>query len=238
MAILEQLATSADSIDITLLQQINTSREINHTLRHTDDSDKQPNSIVELLLNHIIEEADPDRLEHDISLPIDLAREQFYLESTTVESYDELIHVLSRFYRHMHTQQHPDQPMPDEGRITTEAIALARNAYAPPHSFEELVRNARKGTNGGLRTILDTLTDHLKVEAKQNQLLKVFNEAIDPLNHEQKTELMKLLMERHKNTMPPDFRAQQPEYYAEHIEQIVQIILEAQKPLFDTFRKL
>lgn len=238
MATLERLATPVDKLDMTLLKQINTSRERNHDLPHTNYQDKKSSSSVELLLNHILEEVNSDRLDHDISLPIDMAREQFYLESTTVESYDELIQVLSRFYRHMYNQRHYDQPIPDEQRITTEAIALAQIAYAQPHSFEELVRNARKGTNGGLRTILDTLTDHLKEEAKKNRLLKVFNEAIDPLDHEQKTELMKLLMERYKNTIPLDFRAEQTEYYTEHLEQIVQIILEAQKPLFDTFRKL
>lgn len=238
MGILERLANPADKLDMTLLKQINTSRERNHDLSHTDDPDKKSSSTVELLLNHILEEADPDQLEQDILLPIDLAREQFYLESTTVESYDELIQVLSRFYRHMYNQRHHDQTIPDEGRITTEAIALAQKAYAPPHSFEELVRNARKGTNGGLRTIMDTLTDHLKQEAKKNHLVKVFKEAIDPLDNDHKTELIKLLTERYKNTMPLDVRAEEPEYYTEHLEQIVQIILEAQKPLFDTFRKL
>jgi hypothetical protein len=192
----------------------------------------------EILLDHLIEQTESELIDRIILRPYDEARSNFYLDNNSVESYDKLIDTLSRFFCHIIRHTGTSSGPLDENRLRTDAINLAQEAYPGTDRFNGMVNDAKLGTNGGLRIILDTFTEHLKETARQKHIMGIFREAIDPLDHTTKTALIQLFKDRFHDILPTEIHNQSSDEIAENIESVIQAFFEARTELSNTFRRL
>jgi len=66
--------------------------------------------------------------------------------------------------------------------VAKDAIALLERAFANGGGFEAALAEARYPAHGGLRRVLDVVTDQYKAEQRSKHVSRVVREAIDPLD--------------------------------------------------------
>ncbi|MFC1607954.1 hypothetical protein ACFL47_08290 [Candidatus Latescibacterota bacterium] len=192
----------------------------------------------EILLDHLIDQTESELVDQTILRHYDEARSNFYLDNNSVESYDDLIDTLMRFYCHIISHMGTSKGAHDENQARTEAINMAHDAYPGTDRFNGMVNDAKLGTNGGLRIILDTFTEYLKETARQKHIIGIFREIIDPLDHTRKAALIQLFKDRFHDILPTEIHNQSADEIAENIEPIIQAFIEARNELVNTFRRL
>ena len=232
-------AGTNDQHDIKILQK--TIRKPLETASNKQDQEQTlctSSKRAEILLNHLLEQIETVLFDSTLQIEFDTARERFYCEQNSVKNYDELMKLLERFYTHMlrHTKTVPDKL--DENRLMSEGLNLVQNAFPGKESLNAMINDAKRGTNGGLKAILDAITDYLKESTQQKHILTTFKEALDPLDQVIKIELAHLFKEQHSALLPPEIINQPVEDIAENIEPILLTFIEAKMQLTHTFRRL
>ena len=182
----------------------------------TTDRVLDKNSTLETVLSEISQET----LAAKVGFPIDTARAGFVLESVTVESNEEFNEIISAFYfhllRHSRTVTTATNSMAD-------ALSLLDRAFSNQGGTTAALAEAKNPTQGGMRYILDVLTEQFKSEEQEKHIHRIFKEAIDPLNWDQKVEFIKTFLERMAPQLPDEIRQAPPERYARHWEQIARV---------------
>jgi hypothetical protein len=93
---------------------------------------------------------------------------------------------------------------------------------------------ARDGTRGGLRYVLDALTERFKAEQQVNHVRWVLKEALDPTDWPAKVAFTAALLQRLAPHLPADIRAMPPERLAKRYDLIAQAYVRS----IDTVRVL
>jgi hypothetical protein len=178
-------------------------------------------------LANLLAQLDAGSLAETVGLPIDSARARYVVDTVTVTSYDEFLHSISAFY--LHVMRHLGQTAsPDRAEVYgAEVIALLERAFRQRGGLEAAYAEAGDGAHGGMRRILDLLTEQLKSEAKAKQVRRVLKEAIDPLDWSSRVALMAALLERLGPALPADLRARPPERFARRWEELVEAYVDS-----------
>ena len=193
-------------------------------LRHRPPVDEEPvtdevrdaDAAVEIVLEEISAEA----LAAKIGLPIDAARAAYTMEDVTVDSHDAFHDTTAAFYLSLlrHTGAHVPA---GAGMSAAESFALVERAFADKGGADAALAEARHGTNGGMRFVLDVLTERFKTEEQSKHVSRVIKEAIDPLDWNARVAFMAALLARIGPQLPPEIRSEPPERFARHYETIV-----------------
>ncbi len=126
----------------------------------------------------------------------------------------------------------------DTDKLSAEALDVLKKTFHQKHGYNEALTEAKEGTRGGLRYILDMMTEYLKNEARQRHILKTFKESIDPLDFDAKVKLIKHLMNRLEEHLPDEITSQKPERFAVDYEEIVTAYVQSKVSLQNVFRRL
>jgi len=76
-------------------------------------------------------------------------------------------------------------------------------------------------TQGGMRYVLDVLTEQFKMEEQEKHIDHVFKDALDPLDWNARVALIQALLDRLGPHLPPEIRSAPPERFARRWETIV-----------------
>jgi hypothetical protein len=173
-------------------------------------------------LQTILEEISQSALAARIGISIDQARAGFTLDPELPASFEAFSQTISRFY--LHLVRGPDGLVPDSclESAADEAFALLGRTFPGERGVEEAWSNVREGLSGGLRVVLDRMTEQYKKERYVRYVNRVLKEALDPLDWEPKVTLMRSLFRRLEGSLPQDLRNRRPEFYARHYELLVQ----------------
>jgi hypothetical protein len=163
-----------------------------------------------------------DALAHRIGLPIDTARATYQLGGVTTASYDEFRQVYSSFYLHLLRHVRSGAISVDPGAAARDALNLVEQAFGRDGGLSGAEAEARDATRGGLRFVLDVMTEFFKREQQAKEVSRVLKEAIDPLDWAGKVAFMSELLHRLGPDLPPDLRGQPAERYAKYVESFVQ----------------
>jgi hypothetical protein len=190
------------------------------------------------LLKMVLLEINKDTLAKRIGLPIDSARATYIIDSVIIESYEEFFNLISSFYIHIlrHTRKAVN-PI-DTDMAGAEGFALLERAFSNKGGFQAAVAEARNATNGGLRFVLDLMTEQFKKEQHQKHIIHVFKLALDPLDWQGKVNLMKSLLDRLKSHLPIEITSQPAERYAGHYEDIVEAYVQSMDQVKSIFRSI
>jgi len=217
---LSRFADEHQHNDVLLLYKAisaDTVKNIPSTHQDFDTVSSQGSSI----LTEIISEINTDFLACNINQPIDAARSTYILHSVITASYDSFIDIITSFYIHLvrHTKT-IIEPV-DITAASAEALELLEKTFSGKGGIRTAFSEARDAINGGLRLILDSLTDQFKREQQEMHINRVLKLALDPLDWDTKVQIIKDLLEKLKHVFPQDLLDVEPEKYADHYETIV-----------------
>jgi len=190
------------------------------------------------LLNHILEQLEPGFIGLTITRPYDEARASYAMDVITVESNAEFIDTITAFYAHICGHINDSGKALDTDKLSGEALDVLKKTFHQKHGYNEALAEAKEGPRGGLRYILDMMTEYLKNEARQKHFLKTFKENIDPLDFAAKTAIIAEILKRKEEDLPEEITSQKPERFAEDYEKIVQAFVHSKVTLHEVFRRL
>ena len=157
----------------------------------------------------------------------DNARLQYRLEKNTVDSFDEFETLLGDYYSHHFTKTvsrggelNHFESVGRAKEILTQR--LRREGGNLTSAFED----ARDGSNGGMRKLLDLIADHLKDESQERYIQSVFDRYITPNDFEEKVNIIQELIRYYGRGLPDSFQTDRPERYATNYIELIRAIVE------------
>ena len=185
----------------------------------------------------VLTELGTQKLSQEIGLPIDGARASFALEHVTTESYDAFVDAVSSFYVSLLRHTGSLQTGGDD-QISADALALLGRTFARKGGVTAAVTEAREGLNGGLRFVLDQMTEQYKAEQMANRVAAVLKKVVDPRSWVDRTAFMAAFLERVGPHLSPETRSQPAERFAHHYEEIVQSYVHSMNGVAQLWRTL
>jgi len=236
---LSQFSGEHQNEDVVLMFKAVSGEKVSQVIETGPDG--QPNDSCEKehsnpLLESILAEINADHLTASIGLPIDSARAVFLIDSVLVGSHTEFSETIVSFYLHLlrHTRKVFD-PV-DMDAAGAEGFALLERAFSKQGGFQAALAEARCASNGGMRFVMDTMTEQLKREQQKKHVNHILKSALDPLDWQGKVNMMKELLVRLKPHLPEEIFSQPAERYAGHYEGIVETYVRSIDQVKSVFR--
>jgi len=218
-----QFASDADLEDARMLVEIcqpDASAPICRPRADTapDETPSPAEANVQAVVDALAVETSAERL----FLPVDAARASYALGSITARSHEEFIATISAFYVHLlrHTRRVPAEVNP--ASVTEDAVELVARAFARRGGLEGAWAEARDALHGGLRIVLDAMSDQYKQDAQGKHVFLVLKEAFDSMDWDARTAFVGALLARLRPHLPPELQDTPPESFARRPEVLVQ----------------
>ena len=236
-----QFAAESDFDDIRLLYDAAIGREVSKAIaikevRYTDD--RRKTSSAEMALDTVLTQIDSEFLAKTIGLPIDTARTTYMLDSVTVDSQEQFYDTISAFYLHMQRHACGVSDSTDLNSVRDDAIAFVERTFADQGGIEAALAEARDAIYGGMRFILDAMTEQFKTERQIKHVNRRLKEALDPLDSRSRISFMGALLKRLGPHLPEEVRSAPPERFAKHYEIIVKTYVKSLGKVKELFRAL
>ena len=140
--------------------------------------------------------------------------------SIIADTEEDFQETVTTFYLHLlrHTRKVSDTV--DAMAAGAEAYALLDKAFAKQGGVSAARAEAKSGINGGLRLVLDLMTDQYKVQEQENYVNYVIKKTLDPLSWDAKVAFMRKLLGRLGKNLPEN-AFNEPERYTPFCEIIV-----------------
>ena len=189
--------------------------------RPTAAAPESESSAASQIVATVLDEIRSETLTRMIGLPIDAARAAFTLSDITTESADDLQDVVSAYYLFAlrHLGQAPSQP---NMRYRGDAIDLLQRTFANEGGLPAACEEARDGTRGGLRFILDAVTARLKHEQQADHVRYVIETAVSSRTFEERRAIAEALYAVMRPHLPPDLRTLPVAQLAHHLAEVVE----------------
>ena len=198
--------------------------------RPGDNEDQKLTAVLSLI--------NSESLTARINLPIDSARAAFPLDSVIAESHEVFNETVTSFFCHLIRRV---RGMGEPAYLEAsggEAFALLERTYTRKGGLKGALAEARAGFQGGLRSVLDAMTEQFKKEAQESEVNRVLKEALDPLDWEAQVSFVTALVNRLKTHLPSEITDKPAERYANHVETLARAYVESMDRLNSVFRLL
>jgi len=173
------------------------------------------------LFDAVTAEIGETSLTHKFDIPIDSARASFVLASSTVGSHDEFLGIVESFFIHLQSHMDPDAvTTSDLQQARKEASRLLKRAFWNHGGIRGALARAQAGVDGGVRSVLDTMTERYKAETRAGHIETFLHIAIEAMDHAEQVRFARGAMERLGPMLPAELRNEPPERFANHIDQI------------------
>jgi len=219
---LTQFASKSDHDDISELYSVVNGKNFDN--RKSLSMQKQENETN--TLKNILSEIDETALA-EISKPIDEARSRFILDKIIVESHEEFNDIISSFYVHLLCNTNTLSSPVNIKDALSDALDLLEKAFSDRGGDNTARAEAKSGIHGGLRFVIDIMTNHYKIDKQEKHINMVIKESIDSLDATEKKNFIKEFMEYIGPHMPEDIRSQPPERYIRHYDEIVRLYVQS-----------
>ncbi|MCY2928053.1 MAG: hypothetical protein NTV86_00890 [Planctomycetota bacterium] len=168
----------------------------------------------------VLEEISAESLAKQVGLPIDSARAAYVLNEVVIDSHEAFFDRIESFYIAM-VRQAAGGPVTPSDMLAAEAHDLLSGAFADKGGVDAALAEARYGTNGGMRYVLDVMTAQLKAEQQTRRINQVLKTALDPMDWDARVAFMAAFLERVGPQLPPEICSEPPQRYARHYEVIL-----------------
>jgi len=191
-----------------------------------------------MLINGLLAELDERRIAQVVGIPIDEARMQFALQLNTVSSFAEFDSVITDFYNFLFTTcvSHGGSLPASEASSRAKEI-LEKESRRKNGDIVMAYNDGHDGTNGGMRTVLDTITEGVKAAAVENHVRHAFDMHVAPNDWMQKVEIIRQFIVQcgpHLSSI----RSGQPERYASNYIDLIRSYVDALQRTSTVFRRL
>ena len=189
------------------------------------------------ILNKILHELDETYIVEHVTKQHDEARIQYPLKSITVSNDTEFDDVIADYYNH-----HFTKCISSGGLARAEAAGRAKEIINKEYGRKGMDRlnaytDGKNGTNGGMRTILDTIMEYLKDEAVSRHIRDVLDRYVAPTSFDEQVSIVKELIDK-VGSGSSYLDANQPERYARNYEELIRGLADSIKAQAAKFRRL
>lgn len=186
----------------------------------------------------VLAEISAENLAHTIGLPIDSARAAYAVDRVTVDSHEEFLDAVAAFHLFLLRRTDAGPPSVDLPAAEKEAVALLERAHAHHGGLIGAEAEARQAISGGMRRVLDVMTEQMKSEQQAKHVQRVLVAALDPLDWDARVRFMGRLLERLKPHLPAELLRQPPARYARRWEVIAQAYVKSLDQVRELLRTL
>ncbi len=174
-------------------------------------------------LDSLLAALDESTITKRIRNPHDDARNSFHLESNKVRDFDEFTRIIADYYYNHHFGACVS---PGSGLTLAEAAGrakeiLERDYHRRNGDIVTAYIDAHKGDDGGLRAILDKITEALKTEAIERYTRDMFDRHVAPSEWNQKVRIIRQFLARFSYIFGDRIRPDQAEEYAHNYELLI-----------------
>jgi hypothetical protein len=226
-----QFAQETNHEDVSLLFLASSRQAILHS--DNDDTGKQSQKApedIEETLQSILTEINQEAILRHVARPIDTARATFSPGKATTNSVDEFNEIVTAFYVHLQRHSYKLIEPADLKFASSEASALLEKAFFKKGGWDVALTEAETGVNGGIRFVLDVMTEHFKFVRQEEYLNQALITALKPLNWEKRVSLTQAILKRLEHNLPQQV-VSQPEKYAKELKDILKTYVQSQDRL-------
>ena len=238
---LTQFATESDTGDIRLLYEAAEGKAIwtesSENRRVNLNADQFKDEKDKSLVDSIISQIDSTALAKGVAIPIDTARATYMLDSLTIRSSDEFYDTVSAFYLHLQRHVHSASDSVDTDAVRADAMALVERTFANKGGFKAAMNEAKDALSGGMKFILDAMTEQFKAERQAKHVNRIIKEAISPLDTNAQISLISVLLKRLAPHLPEEIATSPPERFIQHYEIIVRAYVQSLDRVHEVFRR-
>jgi len=180
----------------------------------------------EAKLNFIVAEINAEALAKKFGI-ISSAWAKYVIDSVTINSYDEFYNSIIAFFIYLIKYVRNLSDPIDMKAVGAEAFELLEKAFSKEGGVQAAYAEALYGLRGGMRLVLDQLTEAFEQEEKFKYVNFVFKTILDPLDFDSKVFLIATLLKRLKAHLPSEIVSQPPERYAKHYETIIRAYIQS-----------
>lgn len=174
-----------------------------------------------------------------VGIPHDEARMRFPLRSNTVADFDEFSDIIADYYDYHFTQCISNGGSVSRAEAAGRAKELLEQEYRRRNGdIVSAFNDAKDGTNGGLRVVLDTISEGLKAESVKRYTREVFDRNVSPNSWEDKVRIIRQFIRQCGMNLSSPIRADQPERYAQNYDELIKSYVEAMQRTSSVFRRL
>jgi hypothetical protein len=189
------------------------------------------------IVDAIVSQIDSASLAKTVGVPIDTARATYMLDSLTVSSNEEFHDIVSGYYLHLQRHMHSVSESVDTNRLRDDAVALVERAFADKGGNTAAMNEACDAIHGGMRFILDCLTEQFRTECQSRYVNRVIREVLGPLNRQAQVSFVSALLKRLAAHLPSEIAAAPPERFVDHYETIAKEYVKSLDKINETFRR-
>ena len=188
------------------------------------------------LIDSLLQELNEENLIRKVGLPHDEARNSYRITKNTVADYREFEQEIAQYYNHHHQQVYgvsfPDYVAREKAK------AILNRQYGRSHGDEKTAYNdAHLGTNGGLSAVLSAIADSIKHEARTQYGQDLFNRYINPMEYQEKVEIIRQFFQRVGHLLPPGFELSNPARYCNDYMGIVDSYVQSMNQVASQMRR-
>jgi hypothetical protein len=147
------------------------------------------------------------------------------MESPRIETYRELIDILEAYIIHLQRFIGSSFEIPDTDQARNEAVKLLKRTFYNKGGDKAAFVQAKDGTQGGIRSILDMATEYYKAEKQDAYIDRVLKDVIPDMTFSERVKCIKLIMKSIGRFLPEDIKNQAPKKFARNIDTLKTIIL-------------
>lgn len=189
-------------------------------------------------IHSLLSELDEKTIARKITLKHDEARRTFRLYSTKVADYDAFQDIIGKYYKHHFFNAICPGSTTEEWRATQTAREIVEKIYEKQGgNIVKAIRDACDGSNGGISRILDLIAEHIKAEAVEAYISYTFDQHIDPMDFEEKEEIVRQFIRHFKKYLPFTLDEARPERYANDYTKLIRAYLDGLKRTSATFNR-
>ena len=169
----------------------------------------------------------------------DEARMRYQLRANTVRSFDEFSNVIGDFYNYQFTTCVSGGGSLSRAEASGRAKEILERDYRRQGGdVVSAYNDAHDGTSGGLRVVLDKLSEAIKLESVERYIRDTFDRLVAPNDWDQKVELIRSFVENCGIHLASSIRTDQPERYAHNYSELIRAYVNALQRTSSMFRRL
>lgn len=190
-------------------------------------------------LEAILIQLDEREIARRVGIPHDEARMAYALEKNTVKDFTEFSQVIGNYYEFHFLRCIGGGGSISDSEAEGRAKEIIEQKYRSRGStLQGAYFDAHEGTNGGLRAILDFISEQLKYEAVERYVRKVFDDQVDPTSWEEKVHLIRQFTARCGSDLAASMDTVHPERYAKDYADLIRSYVNSLKETSSMFRRL
>jgi hypothetical protein len=192
----------------------------------------------EALLNDILSRIEARALSDEVGQKIDAARASFLLENVTVDSDETFYEVVETFHIHVLRARGGVTDVNPEA-AADDAYALLSRAFSRQGGPKAAVAEGRCGVRGGMRLVLDVMTDELKRDEEAKRVDRILHESLlGPDKWDERVRVTAALLRRFGPDLPEEVAGKTPEQCSHRLEDLIRVSINSMEQVKSLIRSL